>query len=120
MIWKTHITQMTKTKYPIIMGAFAGLGNANFAAPFSNAGGLGIITALNFTKERFKKELRKMKELTDKSFGINISVLPPGVKRRNMKELSKKDYLDYVEIALNEDVKIFTTSAYHASFIGEA
>ena len=48
MIWKTQITKLTKTKYPLIMAAFAGLGKTEFASSFSNAGGLGIITALNY------------------------------------------------------------------------
>ena len=48
MIWKTKITPITKTKYPLIMAAFAGLGKTKFASSFSNAGGLGIITALNY------------------------------------------------------------------------
>jgi len=121
MIWKTRINQMTKTKYPVIMGAFVGLGKADFAAPFSEAGGLGIITALNFkTPNHLKKELEKMKELTEKPFGINISVLPPQVKGgHHLTEKSKNEYLAYIEVALDEGVKIFTTSAYQATFIGE-
>jgi NAD(P)H-dependent flavin oxidoreductase YrpB (nitropropane dioxygenase family) len=112
---------MTGTKYPIIMGAFVGLGKAKFAAPFSEAGGLGIITGLNFrTFKRFKQELIHMKELTDKPFGVNFSVVPPQVKGEfHLTENSKRNYLSYVEIALAEGVKIFTTSAYQATFIGE-
>ncbi|MFO7710434.1 MAG: nitronate monooxygenase, partial [Candidatus Woesearchaeota archaeon] len=61
MKWNTRITELVKIKYPIIMGAFAGVGRAGFAASFSNAGGLGIITALNFgTNEDFEKEIKKM------------------------------------------------------------
>ena len=118
MIWKTRITQMTKTKYPIMMGAFAGLGKAKFAAAFSNAGGLGIITALNYRVDDFKKTLQRMKGMTDKPFGINISVRPPGVKTSHG-QLTEGDYLKYVEIGLNEGLNIFTTSAYQASFIGK-
>ncbi len=112
---------MTKTKYPVIMGAFLGLGKADFAAPFTEAGGLGIITALNFkTPNHLKKELEKMKELTEKPFGINISVLPPQVKGgHHLTEKSKNEYLAYIEVALDEGVKIFTTSAYQATFIGK-
>ena len=49
MIWKTRITEMIQSRYPIIMGAFASIGNAEFAAAFSNAGGFGIITASIYT-----------------------------------------------------------------------
>lgn len=109
---------MTKTKYPIIMGAFAGLGTAKFAAAFSNVGGFGIITALNYKVDGFKKVLQRMKSMTDKPFGINISVRPPGVKTPQG-QLTEDDYLKYVEIGLNEGINIFATSAYQASFIGE-
>ena len=118
MIWKTRINQMTKTKYPIIMGAFAGLGTAKFAAAFSNAGGFGIITALNYKVDGFKKVLQGMESMTDKPFGINIYVRPPGVKTPHG-QLTEDDYLKYVEIGLNEGINIFTTSAYQASFIGK-
>ncbi|GAI70590.1 unnamed protein product [marine sediment metagenome] len=40
MIWKTNINKMTGTKYPLIMAAFAGYGKTEFAALFSNAGGV--------------------------------------------------------------------------------
>lgn len=120
MIWKTSINKMTGTKYPLIMAAFAGLGRTEFAAAFSNAGGLGIITGLNYRLNSFKDELIKMKELTDKPFGINLTVLPPGVRTFDpLSMVSKDDYLNYLEIAIDEGVEVFTTSAYQASHIGE-
>ena len=78
LIWKTQITKLTKTKYPLIMAAFAGLGKTKFAAAFSNAGGLGIITALNYEISNFKKELEEMYSLTDKPFGVNFTIIPAG------------------------------------------
>lgn len=111
MNWKTKITKITKTKYPLIMGAFSRWGLVDFAASFSNAGGLGIITALNIDIDEFRNELQRMKDLTDKPFGINISVFKNSMMR-------EEDYLRYVEIGLDEGVKIFTTSAYQAPFIG--
>ena len=118
MIWKTQITKLTKTKYPLIMAAFAGLGRTKFAASFSNAGGLGIITALNYNINNFKKELEKMYELTDKPFGVNLTVVPPGVRFGN-NNITNDDYQNYLEVALNKGVNIFTTSAYQASFLGK-
>ncbi|NVM16860.1 MAG: nitronate monooxygenase [Candidatus Lokiarchaeota archaeon] len=111
---------MTGTKYPLIMAAFAGLGRTEFAAAFSNAGGLGIITGLNYRLDSFKSELIKMKELTDKPFGINLTVLPPGVRTFDpLSNVTKDDYLKYLEIAIEEGVEVFTTSAYQATHIGE-
>ncbi len=110
MIWKTCITELTRTKYPLVMAAFARYGITEFAASFSNAGGFGIITALNYDLNEFKKELKKMQDLTDKPFGVNITINTDG---------NKEVYLNYLEIAINAGVKIFTTSAYQAIFIGE-
>ena len=118
MIWKTSINKMTGTKYPLIMAAFAGYGKTEFAALFSNAGGLGVITALNYQIGDFRSELQKMKELTDKPFGVNLTVLPPGVRALNV-NVSKDDYLKYLEIAINEGVKVFFTSAYQATHLGK-
>ena len=80
MLWNTRITKMTGIKYPIIMGAFVAIGRAEFAAPFSNTGGLGILTAGNFkTTEEFQEEIEKMKKLTNKPYGVNFSVMPPQI-----------------------------------------
>jgi len=120
MIWKTKITQLLKIQYPLVMGAFGGWGNAEFASTFSNAGGLGIIAALNFPNpENFKKDIQKMKTLTSKPFGINLS-LPHHILNDNQEgKKTKKRYLEYVDIALNENCNIITTSGYNASFIGK-
>ncbi|MFX1499756.1 MAG: NAD(P)H-dependent flavin oxidoreductase [Promethearchaeota archaeon] len=118
MIWKTRITKLTKTKFPLIMAAFAGLGKTEFAASFSNSGGLGIITALNYDVNSFKQELDKMYELTDKPFGVNLTIIPPEVNFRDS-TVTTEDYLKYLEIAIDKGVNIFTTSAYQATYIGE-
>jgi len=119
MKWKTKITQLLGIKYPLVMGAFGGWGKAEFASSFSNSGGLGIIAALNFPNpEDFKKDLQKMKELTDKPFGINLSLPHHSLKENGEDIRTRKRYLDYVEIAINENCNIFTTSGYKASFIG--
>jgi NAD(P)H-dependent flavin oxidoreductase YrpB (nitropropane dioxygenase family) len=120
MIWNTRLTKMMDTQYPIIMGAFAIIGKAEFAAAFSNAGGLGIITALNFkSNEEFKEELDKMQKLTDKPFGINFTVWPPQVRQRSGRAQSEESYFDFVDIALDAGVKVITTSAYKAAEIGK-
>ncbi|MFW9936868.1 MAG: NAD(P)H-dependent flavin oxidoreductase [Candidatus Thorarchaeota archaeon] len=120
MIWNTKITQMMKIAYPLIMGAFGGWGKAAFASHFSNAGGLGIIAALNFPNlGDFKKDIQLMKKLSDKPFGINLSLPHHRLKESSEDAKTIKRYLDYVEVALNQDCKIFTTSGYKSSFIGD-
>ncbi|MFX0058145.1 MAG: NAD(P)H-dependent flavin oxidoreductase [Candidatus Hodarchaeota archaeon] len=120
MIWNTRFTKITGVKYPLIMGAFGGWGKAEFASTFSNTGGLGIITALNFPNlEDFKKDLRLMKKLSNKPFGINLSLPHHRLKDSSEDAKTKKRYLDYIEVALDENCKFFTTSGYKASFLGK-
>jgi len=111
---------MSGIQYPIIMGAFVGLGRAEFAASFSNAGGLGILTAVNFkTIDKFQEEIEKMKKLTNKPYGVNFSVMPPQFIERTGRGRTEDSYLDYVNIAIDAGVKVCTTSAYKASKIGK-
>ncbi|MFX1418698.1 MAG: NAD(P)H-dependent flavin oxidoreductase [Promethearchaeota archaeon] len=120
MIWQTKITEMTGIQYPIIMGAFVGLGRAEFAASFSNAGGLGILTAVNFkTSKEFQAEIEEMKKLTDKPYGVNFSIMPPEIRERTGRGRSEESYLDFVDIAIDAGIKVFTTSAYKAAKIGK-
>jgi nitronate monooxygenase len=74
---KTRITGMLNIEYPIIQGGMMWLATAELAAAVSNAGGFGIIAALSCgSKEGLREEIRKCKNLTDKPFGVNVSMLP--------------------------------------------
>jgi len=118
MNWKTRITQMTGVKLPLIMGAFAIIGRAEFASAFSNADGLGIITAINYPKiESFRKDLELMMKLTDKPFGINFTITPPYLQKKR-RGRTEESYYDFLNLAIDMGVKIFTTSAYQAPGLG--
>lgn len=118
MNWETKITQMTGVKLPLIMGAFAVIGRAEFASAFSNAGGLGIITALNYPKiEDFRTELENMLLLTDKPFGINFTITPPYLLEKRSGR-TQESYFDFLKLAIDMGIKVFTTSAYKASKLG--
>ncbi|MFX1496162.1 MAG: NAD(P)H-dependent flavin oxidoreductase [Promethearchaeota archaeon] len=120
MIWKTKITQMLGIKYPLVMGAFGGWGKSDFASAFSNAGGLGVIAALNFPDiDDFKNDIKKMRLLTDKPFAINLSLPHHKFEDTEENEKTKKRYLEYVRMAINQNCKVFTTSGYKADFIGK-
>jgi len=68
----------------------------------SNAGGLGILTALTQpTPEALRIAIRETKKLTDKPFGVNITILPT---------ITPPDYEGYVKVAVEENVKIFETA----------
>lgn len=68
-MFKTRITDKLGIQYPIILGPMLWLTKAEIVAAVSNAGGLGILSSITFpTKEEFRREVRKTKELTDKPF----------------------------------------------------
>ncbi|TFG04890.1 MAG: nitronate monooxygenase [Promethearchaeota archaeon] len=118
MKYKTPFTEMTGVEYPIVMGAFAGLGKADFAAPVSEAGCFGIITAHNFKSiDKFRAELDKMQSLTSKPFGVNFSIGPPGDRFRHF--MREDDFMPYVEVAIDYGVKVCTTSAYKGKKIAD-
>lgn len=64
-------------QYPVLQGAMAWIADAKLAAAVSNAGGLGIIAAMNSTSEQLRMQIRKARSLTDKPFGVNIMLMSP-------------------------------------------
>ena len=73
---KTRITELLNIKYPIIQGGMMWVGTAEMASAVSNAGGLGIITALTQpTPEALIKEIERCRTMTDKPFGVNLTIL---------------------------------------------
>lgn len=85
--YKTKITEMMGIQYPILCGGMQWVSKAEFVASVCNAGGLGFITAESFeTPEDLRTEIRKMRTLTDKPFGINLSMIPElGLPERTLK-----------------------------------
>lgn len=74
---KTKITELFGIKHPIIQGGMHYVGFAELAAAVSNAGGLGIITALTQpSADALAKEIARCREMTDKPFGVNLTFLP--------------------------------------------
>ncbi len=74
---KTAITEMFGIQHPIIQGGMHYVGFAEMAAAVSNAGGLGIITALTQkTPADLANEIARCKDMTDKPIGVNVTFLP--------------------------------------------
>ncbi len=103
MEWKTRVTELLGAKYPIIQGAYGGFGTSAIAAPVSEAGGFGIITAGALrTPERLREDIRRARSMTDKPFGVNLSMgLCPRIDEMR-------------EVAIEERVPVIFTSAYVA------
>jgi len=75
--FKTKITEMLGIEYPILSGGMQWLSRAELVAAVANAGGLGFMTAESFeTPEDLRQEIKKIRTLTDKPFGVNLSMVP--------------------------------------------
>lgn len=103
MNWHNRVTEILGSRYPIIQGAFAGFGTSALAAPVSEAGGLGIITAGALrTPERLREDIRKARSRTDRPFGVNLSVgLCPRIDEMR-------------DVAIEERVPVVFTAVYRA------
>ena len=83
-MFKTRVTEMLGIEHPIIMGGMLSIGLAELVAAVSNAGGLGIIGSVNFaTGEELRQEIHKTRTLTDKPFGVNITMFPTAREPRH-------------------------------------
>ncbi len=99
---KTRITEMFGIEHPIIQGGMHYVGFAELAAAVSNAGGLGIITALTQkTPELLAKEISRCREMTDKPIGVNLTFLPV---------VEAPDYPGYIDAIIQGGVKAVETA----------
>jgi len=106
MVLKTKLTELCGIKHPVIQGGMHYVGYAEMAAAVSNAGGLGIITALTVAQppkgaEALRDEIRKCKQMTDKPFGVNVTLLPVGVP---------PDYDGIFKVIIEEGIKVVETA----------
>ncbi|VXB61893.1 2-nitropropane dioxygenase [Bacillus sp. 349Y] len=100
MEWSTRVTDTLKITYPIIQGGLAHLAYAELAAAVSNAGGLGQITAMSMESPmEVKREIQKIKTMTDKPFGVNFAIGQHG-----------RPYREYVEAAIEEGVPVISVT----------
>ena len=77
MAIKTRFTELFGVEHPIAQGGMQWVGKAELVAAVANAGALGFITALTQpTPEDLAKEIRRTRDLTDKPFGVNLTILP--------------------------------------------
>jgi len=99
---KTRVTELLGTRYPIIQGGMMWVGRAELAAAVSNAGGLGILTALTQpSPEDLAKEIARCREMTDQPFGVNLTILPSA---------KPPPYEAYLDAALDNGVKVLETA----------
>ena len=102
MALKTRITEMLGIEHPIVQGGMQNVGIAQMASAVSNAGGLGILTALaQPTPERLREEIETTRGMTDKPFGVNMTIFPT---------INSPDYKAYAQAIIDGGVKIVETA----------
>ena len=100
----TRFTELVEIEHPIVQGGMMWVGRAELAAAVSNAGGLGILTALTQPNpDALREEIERCRALTDKPFGVNLTILP---------SVSPPPYAEYRQAIIESGVRIVETAGY--------
>lgn len=100
--FKTRVTERLGIAYPIIQGGMQWVGVAELASAVSNAGGLGILTALTQpTPADLRREIERTRAMTNKPFGVNLTILP---------SVNSPPYAEYVDVIIDSGIKIVETA----------
>ena len=103
-MFKTRITELFSIEHPIVGGCMMHISRPAFVAAMCNAGALGMMaSAMYDTQDKFREAVHKVKALTDKPFGVNLSLFPA---------LRPIDNDLYVEVILEEGVPVVETSGH--------
>jgi NADH:quinone reductase (non-electrogenic) len=102
-MFQNRLTRLLGISYPILQGGMQWLATAELVSAVSEGGGLGILSSLSFPdRVSLKNEIRRVKEMTEKPFAVNVSMLP---------ELTKGDRTqEIVDVILEEGVPVVETS----------
>ena len=101
-MFHTRVTKMFGVQHPIVQGGLQWVANADLVAAVANAGAMGFVTALSFdTPERLRQEIRKCHDLTDKPFGVNVTLLPT---------MRPPDYRGMLAVCAEEGIRFVETA----------
>ena len=101
---KTRFTQTFGIEHPIVQGGMQWVGRAELVAAVANAGALGFLTALTQpTPEALSKEIARCREMTDKPFGVNLTILP---------SINPPPYAEYRRAIIESGIQIVETAGY--------
>ncbi|MBF6223575.1 NAD(P)H-dependent flavin oxidoreductase [Nocardia abscessus] len=99
---RTRFTEKFGVEHPIVQGGMMWVGRAELVAAVADAGGLGFITALTQpTPDDLRREIERTRELTDKPFGVNVTILP---------SINPPPYAEYVRAIIDSGVEIVETA----------
>jgi NADH:quinone reductase (non-electrogenic) len=101
---KTRFTELFGVEHPIAQGGMQWVGRAGLVSAVANAGALGFITALTQpTPEDLSREIARCRDLTDKPFGVNLTILPA---------IKPPPYAEYRAAIIESGIKIVETAGY--------
>ena len=101
-MFKTRVTELFGIEHPLVQGGLQGVGTAALVSAVANAGALGFLTALTQpTPEDLVKEIQRTRDMTDKPFGVNLTILPT---------LTPVPYEEYARAAVESGVGIIETA----------
>ncbi|WP_458756606.1 NAD(P)H-dependent flavin oxidoreductase [Afipia sp. TerB] len=99
---KTRFTELVGVDHPIVQGGMQWVGRAELVAAVANAGALGFITALTQpTPDDLRKEIARCREMTDKPFGVNLTILPT---------IKPPPYAEYRQAIIESGIKVVETA----------
>ena len=99
---RTRFTEMFGVEHPIVQGGMQWVGRAELTSAVANAGALGFLTALTQpTPEDLAREIARCREMTDKPFGVNLTILPTLVPR---------PYDEYIDVIISSGIKVIETA----------
>ncbi|GBG26746.1 Nitronate monooxygenase [Hondaea fermentalgiana] len=101
-VFRTRVTELLGIEHPVICGGMTGVGTVELCAAVSEAGGLGMLTALRSeTPENLRRDIERVRKLTSKPFGVNLTILPAMVP---------PDYEGFADAIIESGVKIVETA----------
>jgi nitronate monooxygenase len=104
MAIRTRFTEMFGVEHPIAQGGMQWVGKAELVSAVANSGALGFLTALTQPNpEALRKEIARTKEMTDKPFGVNLTILPT---------INPPPYAEYRAAIIESGIKIVETAGY--------
>ncbi|WP_067668668.1 NAD(P)H-dependent flavin oxidoreductase [Nocardia miyunensis] len=102
---RTRFCEVFGVEHPIVQGGMQWVGRAELVSAVANAGGLGFITALTQpTPDDLAKEIVRCREMTDKPFGVNLTILP---------SIKPPPYAEYRDVIVDSGVKVVETAGFN-------
>ncbi|MBB4427544.1 nitronate monooxygenase [Bradyrhizobium sp. CIR48] len=102
MTFQTRFTELVGIRHPVMQGGMMWVGRAELASAVSNAGGLGVLTALTQpTPDDLRREIDRCRSMTDKPFGVNLTILP---------SVTPPPYAEYRKAIIESGIRVVETA----------